>query len=373
MAKDLYEVLGVSRGASKDEIKAAYRKLARQYHPDVNPGNPDAEERFKEISEAHNVLSDDAKRAQYDRFGSTDGVPQDPFFGGGGGIDLGDIFETFFGGGHAQQSRRRRTGRDGQDVRADVTITYQEVLHGVERDLKYQRLAVCDDCSGTGAASGTQPETCSACGGSGQVTRVQNTFIGQVRTSTTCGQCQGEGTIIKNRCNTCRGQGLVAKAQSLSVKIPPGVDDGQTIRVAGKGGDGTGGGRSGDLYVALSIAQDERFERDGTEVYTAVELTIAQAILGDHVTIEGIGEPVKFDVPAGTQPGHKFRIKGMGLPPLHGGARGDLWVQTVVKIPTKLSEGQAQLVKDFAELSGESLPAGATEGSILGGLFKRKK
>lgn len=372
MAKDLYEVLGVARGASKDDIKAAYRKLARQHHPDVNPGNPEAEERFKEISEAYNVLSDDDKRAQYDRFGSTDGVPQDPFFGGGG-IDLGDIFETFFGGGQSQQSRRRRTGRDGQDVRAEISLSYHEVLTGVEREFKYQRLAACDDCSGTGAAGGSKPETCANCGGTGQVTRVQNTFIGQVRTATTCGQCQGEGTIIKNRCTTCRGQGLVSKTQSISVKIPPGVDDGQTIRVAGKGGDGLGGGRNGDLYVALTIDQDERFERDGTEVYTAVELTISQAILGDHVTIEGIGEPVKFDVPAGTQPGHKFRIKAMGLPPLHGGARGDLWVQAVVKIPTKLSEGQAQLIKDFAELSGEAMPAGATEGSILGGLFKRKK
>jgi len=374
MSKDLYGVLGVERGASKSEIKAAFQKLARQYHPDVNPNNPEAEEKFKEVSHAYDILSDDDKRAVYDRTGSTDGMPQDPFFGGQGagfGVDLGDIFETFFGSGGGSR-RRRSMGRDGQDVRSELEITLKEVLIGVERELTYQKQTVCSGCSGTGAEGGAKPDACANCQGTGQVTRIQQSFLGQIQTRTTCPTCQGEGVVIKNKCSKCRGRGVTPEPTKLKVKVPAGIDDGQTIRLSGQGGDGVGGGRPGDLYLTVTIQEDDRFVRSGVDLQTAVELTFAQASLGDEITIDGVGEAVSLNIPAGTQPGRTFRMKGLGLPPLHGGPRGELYIQATVRIPEKLSEAEVKLIQELAELRGEQVPKGA-EGGLLGGIFKRKR
>lgn len=365
---DLYEVLGVPRGASADEIKTAYRKLARQYHPDVNPGNPQAEEKFKEVSTAYAVLSDPEKRARYDQFGMTDDQPgAGDFFGGS---NIGDLFDLFFGAAAGATRRPRSYGRDGEDVRLDLTLSLEDVLNGSQQHVRYRRMVQCSDCSGTGAEGG-QRETCTSCNGQGVVTRVQNTFLGQVRTQTTCSTCSGEGTTAKTVCPTCRGRGLVAQDDEITVEVPAGFESGSHMTFRGKGGDGVGAGSPGDLYVVLTVAHDPRFVRDGTTLYAKVEIGIAQAILGDHVVIDGVGGEVELDIPSGTQPGTMFRVKGAGLPRLHGGARGDMQVEVQVRIPEKLSEAQVRLIREFAELSGEEVPEGG--GSILGGLFKKKR
>ncbi len=371
MAKDLYEVLGVSRQASPQEIKAAYRRLARQYHPDVNPGNKEAEERFKEISAAHDILSDEEKRARYDQFGSTDGPTGGPgdFFGGQG-FDLGDIFETFFGGGTQQ---RRRNGVDGQDLKARVELDLRDVVAGVSKQIRYDRPKRCGSCQGTGVEGGKAPETCPQCNGTGSVTRIQQTFLGQVRTSTTCPNCRGEGVIIKDPCRTCKGRKLVLTQEELAVDVPAGVEDGMSIRFQGRGGEGLGQGSNGDLYVEVDIAADDRFLRDGIHVRTALEISFAQAALGDTVKIDGVAEEVEVTIPPGTQPGTELRVKGLGVPPLRGGPRGDLYVQIQVVVPTKLSEAEIKLIRDLAALRGERDPQGDGDTSLLGGLFKKRK
>jgi len=373
MTKDLYEVLGVPRSADAAEVKAAYRKLARQYHPDVNPNNPEAEEKFKEVSVAYEVLSDEEKRANYDRFGTADGPQGFSGYGGGAGgqgFDFGDIFEAFFGRTGGQRTQRA-SGRDGDDLRTDVTLTYAEVVSGKTQTVTYRREIRCGDCKGTGAEGGSQPEKCTACNGSGQVSRIQQTFFGQVRTATTCGTCQGEGSVVKNPCKTCRGQKLVAEEASIEVTIPAGVDDGARMRLSGKGSEGVGAGVPGDLYVFIGVKDDARFVREGQTLKTSIDLTFAQAALGDEVEFDGVDAPVNLSVPAGTQPGTVLRVRNAGLPPLHGGARGDLLVQTQVLIPKRLSEAEAKLIRDLAELGGETMPKGSS--GVLGSLFKKKK
>jgi molecular chaperone DnaJ len=370
---DLYAVLGVSRDASPEEIKSSYRRLARQYHPDVNKSDADAEERFKEIGQAYAILSDEQKRAQYDRFGTTDDVPSDTFFGGASTIS--DLFEMFFGATAGPGARSRRTyGRDGDDVQVELRVSLAEVLHGVERSVKYRRWVRCDECAGTGAEGGAQPERCENCSGQGVVSRVQNTFIGQVRTSATCPNCNGEGTVIKKRCPNCKGRGLTMKEAEVSLKVPPGVESGSTLRASGRGGEPTGQGRPGDLYAVILVEDDARFVREGANVQTRIELSFAQAALGDEVTLQGVDESVDLDIPAGTQPGHVFRIRGKGLPRLGGGPRGDLYVQAVVKVPETLNQAQINLIRELAEVSGEEVPRGSEgDGGLLGGLFKGKK
>ncbi len=364
---DLYEVLGIQRGASADDIKSAYRKLARQYHPDVNQSDPEAEEKFKEIGQAYAILSDEDKRAQYDRFGTTDSQGGD-FFAGAG---ISDLFDMFFGGG-AQSSRQRARGRDGDDIRVDLEIALRDVLHGVKRLVHYRRHERCEACGGDGAEGDSMPESCSTCNGSGSVSRVQNTILGQMRTSTTCPTCGGEGTIVKNKCGICNGRGVTVKEHEMEIEVPAGVDSGARMQVRGAGSQGTGAGSDGDLYVFFEVQNDPRFVREGTKVRTAVELTFAQAALGDHVEIEGIDEPVQLDIPPGTQPGKILRAKGMGLPRLHGGSRGDLFVETTVTVPEKLTDEQAEAIRKLAETLGETIPR-VEDSSILGGLFKRKK
>jgi molecular chaperone DnaJ len=363
--RDPYEVLGVPRDASADEIKSSYRRLARKFHPDVNPNDPSAEEKFKEIGEAYTVLSDPEKRARYDRFGTYEEVP-DPFFAGGG---ISDIFEMFFGAAQAQQ---RGGGRHGDDVRVDVEIDLKEVITGVTKEVRVDRYTQCETCSGSGAEPGTSPERCASCAGSGVVVRMQQTFLGTVRTQTTCSACGGQGSIIRKPCPKCRGEALVREAARVSINIPAGVETGSTMRVAGQGSEGTGGGRTGDLYVVLHVKHDARFEREGTHLHTILDLTIAQAALGDQLEIEGVEQSHPLNVPAGTQPGQVMVIKGAGLPQLHGGRRGDILVTARVKVPKNLTEGQAELLRELAELRGEPMPKGEA-GGLLGGLFKRKK
>lgn len=367
--RDLYEVLGVSGDASPDEIKSAYRKLARKLHPDVNPNNPEAEEKFKEVGEAYSVLSDPERKAQYDRFGTTGDQPGDFF--GGGAANFGDIFDMFFGGGGAGP-RPRRQGRPGEDIQAQVSITLLDVVTGVRKEVPVRRSTVCSSCKGTGAEGGAQPTTCPTCHGQGMVSQVRNTILGAVRTSATCGTCNGEGTVITNRCKTCNGRGQVAERQTITVDIPAGVDNGATMHLPGQGGKGVMGGRSGDLYLVIEVEEDDRFERDGVHLHTWLEVSFAQAALGDDVEVEGLDGPQTIEVHAGTQPGSEVRIQGAGLPPLHGGRRGDLYVHLNVRVPEKVNDEQRDLILKLAEALGDHSPKGKG-GSLLGGLFKKRK
>ncbi|MGE0002075.1 MAG: molecular chaperone DnaJ [Fimbriimonadaceae bacterium] len=366
---DLYSVLGVNRDASSDEIRSAYRRLARQYHPDVNPGNADAEEKFKEISSAYAVLSDGDKRAQYDQFGVTE-----PYQGGVNPNDFlrdfgfGDIFEAFFGGGGRTDPLNQRGG----DEEVNLEITLEDVLHGTEQEVKYKRLARCGTCDSTGAKPGTEPEKCQTCNGSGSVTRLVQSFLGQMQTTTPCPTCKGKGKTIKEPCQDCKGRGLRVEDTKLSVEIPAGVENGNTLRVSGKGSDGTGNGGTGDLYVAIRVRPDKRFAREGTTLFTVKELTYAQVVLGDETEVEGLDSTVGFAIPPGTTHGHRFRLKGYGLPRLHGGSRGDLIVIAEIEIPTKLTEEQADLLRQYAVSRGEELSE-PTGGGFLGGLFGKKK
>lgn len=369
-SKDPYEVLGVPRSASADEIKAAFRKLAKQYHPDVNSGDSAAEEKFKEAARAYEVLSDEESRARYDRFGTMDETPgaEGPF--GGVGFDFGDIFDAFFGG--QGGSRRATRGRDGEDLRYDLQATLLDVLNGIERTIAYRRSARCKSCSGLGTEGGAKPDACPTCGGTGQVSRIQQTFLGTVQTSTTCPTCRGEGVVVTKRCSTCNGRRLVVEEATAQVSVPAGFEHGGTLRLAGQGNDGLGEGRPGDLYVVLAVADDPRFAREGEHLHTAVQLTMVQAALGDDLTIEGLSGDVDLRIPPGTQPGEVIEIKGQGLPRLRSSHRGSLFVEAVVKIPERLNDEQAALLRQFARLRGEDV-SGDAGGGLLGSLFRRKK
>lgn len=374
MSQDPYSVLGVPRDASADEIKSAYRKLARQHHPDVNPDNPEAEEKFKEISVAYAVLSDPEKRARFDQYGETEepqGGNYADFFGGSAGFaDIFGMMEEAFGMGGR---RGRSSGADGDDHRAEVTLTLNEVLTGVDKTIKYKRMATCSTCEGSGAEPGTSPETCTTCNGSGSVTRMQQTILGSIRTTTSCGTCQGTGRIVKSPCSTCNGRGLEVVSATLSVTVPPGIENGVALRLHGKGSDGTGGGRAGDLYVVVSVANDPRFERHGRDLVTRYKMTYSQAVLGDHVEVEGLSGPLQFNIDPGSQPNAHFKIRGEGLPKLQGGSRGDLIVVCELSVPKKVGEEQADLLRRLAESMGEAVPKGIESAGFLGGLFGKKK
>lgn len=371
--RDPYEVLGVSRGATADEIKSAYRRLARRYHPDVNPDDPSAEDKFKEVGEAYSVLSDPQRRARFDQYGTTEDAPPQGDFFGGAGADLGDIFQMFFGGmaGGASAGRGRR-GRNGEDVQVVVDLTLREVVSGVQKDVQVRRQAECGSCHGTGVEGGGQPETCPVCKGAGQVTAVRNTFLGQMQTSAPCTACSGTGVKITNPCHTCHGKRLVNETATVSVNVPPGVETGQVMQIPGQGSDGIGEGRPGDLHVLLQVEEDKRFERHGQTLVSRLDVSFAQAALGDKVEIEGVDEIVEISIAAGTQPGTQIPVRNAGLPPLHGGRRGDMIVLVQVKVPTKLSEAEAKLIRELAELGG-SQPKGDDRGGLLGGLFGKKK
>ncbi|MBM7649985.1 molecular chaperone DnaJ [Bacillus ectoiniformans] len=351
--RDFYEVLGVGKSASKEEIKKAYRKLSKKYHPDINK-EAGADEKFKEVKEAYEALSDDQKRAQYDQFGHTDpnqGFGGSDFGGGFGGFE--DIFSSFFGGG----GRRRdpNAPRQGADLQYTMTIKFEEAVFGKETDIEIPKEEECGTCSGTGAKPGTKPETCSHCHGAGQLNVEQNTPFGRIVNRRTCPYCSGSGQTIKEKCGTCSGEGTVTKMQKIHVKIPAGIDDGQQLRVSGHGEAGINGGPSGDLYIVFRVLPHELFERDGDDIYCEIPVTFVQAALGDEIEVPTLHGKIKLKVPAGTQTGTKFRLRGKGVPNVRGYGTGDQHIRVKVITPAKLNEKQKQLLREFAEVSGEML------------------
>ena len=365
--RDYYEVLGVSKGASDDEIKKAYRKLAKKYHPDLNPGDKTAEANFKEVNEAYEILSDKDKRARYDQFGHA-GVdpnfnPNGGGFGGFGGftdmgdIDLGDLFGSFFGGGFGGGGGSRRNApQKGETIRAGVTISFEEAAFGCEKEVTVSRTEQCDVCHGTGCAPGTTAEVCPDCHGSGTV-RIQRGGGGfSFATTTTCPKCRGAGKIIHQPCKTCNGAGSVRRQKKLAVTIPAGIDNGQAVSLRGQGGAGKNGGPAGDLLIAVTVRPHPTFRREGTSVYMDQPVSFVQAALGAELEIPTIDGTVKYTMPEGTQSGTTFRLRGKGIPGLNGRGRGDQYVTVKVQVPTGLSRAQKDALKAFGTTMGETAP-----------------
>ena len=347
MAVDHYEVLGVSRDATQEDIKRAYRKLARSHHPDANRHDPEAEERFKEITRAYDVLSDPDKRQRYDMFG--DERAQGGFGGFGG---FADIFDAFFSGATAPT---RRTGpARGSDVLAEVALTLEEAASGVERDVDVTRMRECRECAGSGARPGTAPRRCSECGGTGEVRQVRRTMLGNMMTASTCGRCGGTGQEIPAPCPRCRGQGRVQATETVTVRIPAGIDDGAHLRVSGRGEAGVRGGRSGDLYVSVRVLPHEVFKRVGDDLGCEVDVPMTVAALGGVIEVPTLEGTEEVEIEAGTQPGDVARVRGAGMPRLEGRGRGDLIVLLRVRTPRALDGEQRELLRRLAELRGES-------------------
>ncbi|MEQ8435943.1 MAG: molecular chaperone DnaJ [Ilumatobacter fluminis] len=373
MAADYYELLGVSRTASADEIKKAYRKRARDLHPDANPDNPEAAEQFKELSKAYAVLSDDDQRARYDRFGEqgvggAGGQNFDDLFGGGG---LGDIFEAFFGGQGGNPFGGGRRGPSGpprgQDMEVVVTIDFEQSVFGAQIPVELKLPQRCDTCDGSGAGEGTQPVTCSECDGAGQVRRVRQSVLGQMVSSSPCPRCGGLGQVITTPCESCRGEGRVTVDKTYNVDVPAGVVDGSTLRLTRRGAAGPRGGAPGDLYVHLRVRAHERYWRVDDDLVTDVPISIAQAALGTKVLLPTLDGDEDLIVPPGTQPGHEFVLRNRGVPRLQGRGRGDLRVILRVDVPTKLSGDERKLLESYAEGRGEEV------GEFSGGLFSKIK
>jgi len=357
--RDYYEVLGVEKSASAEEIKKAYRKKAMQFHPDRNPGDKTAEEKFKEVGEAYEVLSDDDKRARYDQFGFQ-GV--DPNFGGGSGFgggfggfgdfgDLGDIFGSFFGGG-SRRSASTNAPRRGENVGARLELTFEEAAFGCEKEVSAQRIENCASCNGSGSADGTV-ETCSNCHGTGQVRTVQNFMGMQMQSTSACPQCGGRGKIIKTPCGTCKGKGKVRRNKTVKVNVPAGIDHGQSFRLRGEGNCGSNGGPSGDVLVTVDVKKHAIFERDGANVLCEMPITFSQAALGAEIEVPTLDGKVRYNVPEGTQTGTTFRLKGKGIPYVGYKNRGDQYVTVVVETPTKLTKEQKELLRKLDEAMDE--------------------
>ncbi|WP_283674948.1 molecular chaperone DnaJ [Butyricicoccus sp. Marseille-Q5471] len=356
--RDYYEVLGVQKGASDDEVKKAHRKLAKQYHPDLNRDNPEAAEKFKELNEAYEVLSDKEKRQKYDQFGFA-GV--DPSYGGGAGGaygggfgdfgDLGDIFSSFFGGGFGggRSTTRRNAPQRGESIRQSVILSFEEAAFGCEKEITIDRIENCEECGGTGAAKGTSPETCSNCRGTGTVTQTQRTPLGMFQTQAACPHCHGTGKIVKTPCSKCSGAGRVRKSRTLKVNVPAGIDEGQSIQLRGQGNAGVNGGPSGDLLVTVSIRPHPVFTRDGSNVICEIPISFAQAALGDSLQVPTIDGRIEYKIPEGTQTGTVFRMKGKGIQNVNGRGRGDQFVRVNIEVPKNLSEKQKRLLREFEE------------------------
>ncbi len=362
-SRDLYEILGVDRRATQDEIKQAYRRLAREVHPDVRRDDPHAEEQFKDINEAYAVLSDPAKRSQYDRFGAV-GQELGPFGGGGGPFE--DLFEMFFGGRTASPRAEREGPERGSDLRYDLEISLQEVATGVERPITLSRLETCSACFGTGAERGSSPQRCPTCQGSGQVRHAQRTVFGHLTQITTCPQCGGSGTYIANPCANCRGSGQAPSKREVSVAVPAGVEDGMHLRLRGEGEAGMRGGARGDLYVIVHVMPHPVFTRHGRDLHCDVQVSLVQAALGGEIRLPSLDGEEVLTIPAGTQPGATLTLRGRGLPDMRGG-RGHLHVSVRVTVPTRLTAEQRALLERFAELGGE---APADRGQKRGGRRK---
>lgn len=359
--RDYYEVLGVEKSATDAELKKAYRNLAKQYHPDVNPGDKTAEAKFKEINEAYEILSDPQKRGRYDQFGHA-GTDPNGFGGGAGGFSdfdfggIGDIFETFFGGsgfGGGGRSRSKRGPQKGADLKYAIEVTFEEAAFGVEREINISRMEICNKCSGSGAKAGTHASTCQHCGGTGQVQVKQNTPFGQFVNARTCDVCKGEGKIITDPCPACNGKGRLRNNVKIKINIPSGIDDGQTISLRGEGDPGSKGGPSGDLYLNVRVKSHPLFKRQGNDVICDVPITYTQAALGAELEVPTLDGKVKYTVPEGTQTGSVFRLKGKGIPFLRGNGRGDQYVKVNIEVPKKLNEKQKALLREFAEISGD--------------------
>ena len=365
--RDYYDVLGIGKNATDAEIKSAYRKLAKKYHPDLNPGNKEAEEKFKEVNEANDVLSDPQKRQRYDQFGfagvdpnyaAANGGGAGGFGGGFGGVDLGDIFGDIFGGGFGggfsgfgggSSTRTANAPRKGHDIQASVILTFEEAAHGCSKKITINRQDTCPDCGGTGAAKGSSPETCPDCGGRGYVVTQQRTPFGVMQSQQPCSHCGGRGTIIRNPCKTCRGTGKTAARKSLEINIPAGIDDDQNIALRGQGDAGSNGGPAGDVIVHVTVKADPMFERDGYDVTIHVPITFSQAVLGDDVEVPTVDGRIVQHIPEGTQSGTKFRLRGQGIQYLNGRGRGDQYVIVDVEIPKKVTRAQREALKAFED------------------------
>ena len=357
--RDYYEVLGVDKNADEATIKKAYRTLAKKYHPDMNPGDKEAEAKFKEVNEAYDVLSDPDKKAKYDQYGH---AAFDPSAGGGagfggfgdfGGFDINDIFSSFFGGASGGSTRRNGPVR-GDDITVRLTISFEESVFGCKKEVSYNKIQKCADCSGTGAAKGSSPKTCSACGGSGQVRVQQRTPFGIMQTQKTCDACHGTGKIIENKCPNCRGTGFVRVPKKLEVNIPAGIDDGQQLSLRYQGSDGMNGGNAGDLYIIISVRPHSVFERDGDDLYCEVPITYAEATLGAEIEIPTLEGSMKYTIPEGTQTGTVFTLRNKGVTRVNSKVRGSLYITVVVEVPKNLTSEQKNLLEKFAASCGES-------------------
>ena len=360
MAKrDYYEVLGLSKGADEKEIKSAFRKLAKQYHPDLNPDNKEAETKFKEVNEAYEVLSDPDKKAKYDKFGHAAFDPNQGFGGGGfsgsgfGGFEdiFGDIFGDMFGGGRASQ----KTGpRPGSDLKIKLDITFEEAAFGTKKEIKINRVEKCTTCNGSGAKNGTSKKTCSTCGGTGSVRTVQRTPFGQFASTQTCSTCRGAGEIIENPCPSCSGSGKERKSRNITINIPAGVDTNSVIPLRGEGNHGDAGAPSGDLYVYINVKDHELFERDGDDVWCEIPISFTKAALGGSIEVPTLEGKVKYEVPSGTQTGTIFRLKNRGIKNVRGSNKGDQYVKVKVEVPKKLTDKQRTILEQFAAECGET-------------------
>ena len=360
--RDYYEVLGIQKGASEDEIKKAYKKLARKYHPDMNPGDKEAEEKFKEVNEANEVLSDPEKKARYDQFGFA-GVDPSYGAGAGGGAygggfdfgDLGDIFGSFFGGGFGGGQRRNPNApQRGESIRASVSVSFTEAAFGCEKSVTLERSEQCPTCKGNGCAPGTTPEICPDCHGTGTVQTRRQTPMGVFASNGPCRKCGGTGRLIHQPCPDCRGTGAVRKRKTIKVNIPAGIDHGQTISLRGQGNAGRNGGPAGDLLITVMVQPHELFRRDGVDVFCEAPITFAQAVLGAELEIPTIDGKVKYSIPEGTQTGTVFRLKGKGIPVLNGRGRGDQYVTVTIETPRNLNKEQKEALRRFSETLGES-------------------
>ncbi len=359
--RDYYEVLGVQKGASADEIKKAYRKLAKQYHPDMNPGNAEAEVKFKEVNEAYEVLSDPDKRQKYDQYGH---AAFDPSMGGGGGyggfsgfgdFDFGDIFSSFFGGGGGGGGRSNRNSpQRGEDIYVKVSISFDESVFGCKKEISFPRIEGCPECGATGAAKGTKAETCQKCSGRGTVTVNQQTMLGYMQTQRTCPECGGAGKIIKTPCKNCNAKGFVKIKKKLEVTIPMGVATGNNIVLRGQGSAGRNGGRAGDLYIEIEVQPHKIFDRKGNDVYCEIPISFSEAALGAEILVPTLGgKTEKYEIPEGTQTGESFTMKGKGIPDVNTKRKGDLIFTVIVETPKNLTSEQKKLLEKFSQTLGE--------------------
>lgn len=377
--RDYYEVLGLEKSASEDDIKKAYRKMAKKYHPDLNPGDATAEERFKEVNEAYGILSDPEKKSRYDQFGHA-GV--DPNFGAGGGGgfggfggmgDFGDVFSSFFGGGFGGMGGRGRNTnapRKGEDIETLIHITFEEAAFGCEKELKLRRRRSCSHCKGTGAKDGTELETCSQCKGSGVVTSVQRTILGNIQSQTTCPSCGGRGKRIKTPCPHCQN-GIITEDKKIKVTVPAGIDDGQTLTMRNQAHAGANGGPDGDVYIGIRVKPHDLFERQGTDLYCKIPVNLVDASLGAKLQVPTLEGKVEYDLPEGTQTGSTFRFRGKGVTRIGTKNKGDLYVTIEVEIPRNLSKKQKDILKEFSKtLENKNFERKSSFMEKLGNLFK---